>query len=67
VITCPDSGGILEFVNSETGWVAETNSRAIAAAIQEALSGKAESKVRGEAGFQSISYLNWDYVLDHLL
>jgi glycosyltransferase involved in cell wall biosynthesis len=67
VITCPDSGGILEFVNPATGWIAETNPRAIGAAIEEALSKKTEAKSRGEAGFQSISYMNWNYVLDHLL
>ena len=67
VITCPDSGGILEFVDPATGWIAETNPRAIAAAIEEALSNRAESKSRGEAGFERVSYINWDYVLDHLI
>ena len=67
VITCPDSGGILEFVDDSTGWIAETNPRAIAAAIEEALSKKQEARARGEAGFQRISYINWNYVLDRLL
>jgi glycosyltransferase involved in cell wall biosynthesis len=67
VITCPDSGGILEFVDESTGWIADTNPRAIAAAIEEALSRKQEARTRGEAGFQRISYINWNYVLDHLL
>ncbi len=67
VITCPDSGGILEIVDGSTGWIAETNPSAIAAAIEDALSKKQESKIRGEAGFQRISHINWNYVLDHLL
>lgn len=67
VITCPDSGGILEFVDPVTGWVAETNPRAIAASIEEALSNRAEAKTRGDAGFERVSYINWDYVLDHLI
>jgi glycosyltransferase involved in cell wall biosynthesis len=67
VITCPDSGGILEFVDEGTGWVAESNPHAIAESIEEALSNKAEAKIRGEAGHQRISFINWDYVLDRLL
>lgn len=67
VITCPDSGGILEFVDDSTGWIAESNPAAIAAAIEAALSKKQESRIRGDAGFHRTSYINWNYVLDHLL
>jgi glycosyltransferase involved in cell wall biosynthesis len=67
VITCNDSGGILEFVDQDTGWITETEPRAIAASITEALSNKTSSRSKGEAGNQKIQYINWDYVLEHLL
>lgn len=67
VITCPDSGGILEFVDESTGWVPAAEPKSIAAAIEAALSNKNESKRRGDAGCERIQYINWDYVFDHLL
>ena len=67
VITCFDSGGTLEFVDGTTGYVAEPEPRAIAACIEAALSNKNEAVKRGEAGFQRISFIRWDYVLDRLL
>lgn len=67
VITCSDSGGILEFVDSDTGWIAENEPASIAVAITEALSNKQDAKSKGDAGNQKIQYINWDYVLEHLL
>ncbi len=67
VITCHDSGSTLEFVDSETGWITDPDPKSIAAAIEEALSQKKEAKRRGEAGHEKIAYINWNYVLDHLL
>jgi glycosyltransferase involved in cell wall biosynthesis len=67
VITCDDSGGILEFVDENSGWVAKPEPQSIAVCLQEALVNKELSRSKGEAGHQKIQHLNWDYVLDHLL
>lgn len=67
VITCKDSGGILEFVDGNTGWIADSEPRSIAACITEALSNKQDARSKGEAGNQKIQYINWDYVLERLL
>ncbi len=67
VITCNDSGGILEFVDDTTGWVSDPDPQAIAVSIQQALTNQAEAKRRGEAGRQRIQFINWDTALDTLL
>ncbi|HEY7161432.1 MAG TPA: glycosyltransferase family 4 protein, partial [Acidobacteriota bacterium] len=67
VITCHDSGGILEFVDETTGWVTKPEPEAIASCIEQALSNKAETRVRGQAGRARIEYINWDFTIDTLL
>jgi hypothetical protein len=67
VITCHDSGGILEFVDESTGWVCEPAPEAIAACIEEALSNKQQAKIRGDAGRKRIQFINWQNALDTLL
>ncbi|HSE40016.1 MAG TPA: glycosyltransferase family 4 protein [Acidobacteriota bacterium] len=67
VITCNDSGGILEFVDKSTGWVCEPDAQSIAANIEEAMTNKAQAKLRGEAGHHRIQFINWDTALDTLL
>ena len=67
VITCSDSGGVLELVNDSCGWIATTQPQSIASCIEEALSNKNKSRQMGEEGFHKISYLNWNYVMDRLL
>ncbi len=67
VITCNDSGGILEFVDESTGWVCEPDAQAIGKSIEEALTNKSDAKKRGAAGRQRIQFINWDTALDKLL
>lgn len=67
VVTCTDSGGILEFVDQETGWIAAPEPKQIAACIESALSEKSAAKSRGEAGWARIRGITWDYVFDHLM
>ena len=67
VITCHDSGSTLEFVTPETGWISNPDPKSIGAHIEDALSRKKEAKLRGEAGYEKIAHINWNYVLDHLL
>jgi glycosyltransferase involved in cell wall biosynthesis len=67
VITCHDSGGILEFVDETTGWVTNPEPEAIAGCIEQALTNKAEAKARGQAGCSRIQYINWDFTIESLL
>lgn len=68
VVTCNDSGGILEFVeNGRTGWITDTDPKNIAIALEQALSQKEEASRRGDAGFDKIQYISWKYVLEKLL
>lgn len=67
VITCRDSGGILEFVDESSGWIAANDPRQIAECIESAMTNKVEARMRGMAGNAAIQYINWDYVFDKLL
>ncbi len=67
VITCKDSGGILEFVDASSGWVVQPDARMIAEAVESALSNKAEARARGESGQARTRELNWDTVHRNLL
>jgi glycosyltransferase involved in cell wall biosynthesis len=67
VITCSDSGGVLELVDQSCGWIAEAEPQSIAICIEQALNNKDRSRQMGEEGFRKISYLSWDYAMDRLL
>jgi glycosyltransferase involved in cell wall biosynthesis len=67
VVTCSDSGGILEFVDETTGWIVEPEPEKIAEAVTRALRDQDAARSRGEAGNKRIGSLNWDFVLDALL
>jgi len=67
VITCTDSGGVLEFVNDSNGWVVEPDPEMVGSAIEEAMSNKELARSKGKAGYHSISFLNWEDTLDRLL
>jgi glycosyltransferase involved in cell wall biosynthesis len=66
VITCPDSGGILEFVDDATGWIIPADGRQIAESIEIALSNKSEAKARGEMGHSRVRDLSWNSVCSAL-
>jgi glycosyltransferase involved in cell wall biosynthesis len=67
VIACSDSGGVLEFVDQENGWIADPDPESIAVCIEKALNDKEACRKKGEQGYKKISPLNWDHVLDRLL
>lgn len=67
VITCSDSGGVLELLDDSCGWIATNQPQSIASCIEEALNNKEKSRHMGEEGFHKISYLSWNYVMDRLL
>lgn len=69
VITHPDSGGPLEFVNGEDGFVVKPDPLEIAAAMDSLYNNRKLAKELGEHGYELMKRLNidWDYTVDQLL
>lgn len=67
VITCCDSGGVLEFVkNNQNGIVCNVNPEEIGAGIDQLYSNKKLAEEYGEAGYDRVKDIKWDYVIDEL-
>lgn len=68
VLTCNDSGGVLEFItDGETGLIAAPEAEALAAAAGRLLGDAALARRLGEAGRERVRPIAWDPVLDALL
>ena len=68
VLTCHDSGGVLEFVSDgETGLIAAPEADALAAAADRLFSDAALARRLGEAGRERVRPIAWGPVLDALL
>jgi glycosyltransferase involved in cell wall biosynthesis len=69
VITHPDSGGPLEFVDSENGFVVEPTPQSIAKAMDYLYTNREYAKKLGENGFELMNKLeiNWDHVIERLV
>ena len=69
VITCTDSGGPLEFVDHETGFVVEPQAENVAAAIDAMYSDQQGSLDKGQAGLQKYHRMgiSWNNVVSKLL
>ncbi len=67
VITCHDSGGVLEFVkHKENGYVCEPSPESIATAITHAFKSKSRLTEKGEEGYNLVKDISWDNVIDRL-
>lgn len=69
VITHFDSGGPLEFVNNDNGFVVEPDPQSIAKAMDYLYTNKELAKELGENGFKLMNKLeiSWDYVIGRLI
>lgn len=69
VITAKDSGGPLEFVDNNNGFVVPPDPVAIADAMDQLYKNKQMAKVMGESGYEKLLDLNlsWDSVVKALL
>jgi len=68
VVTCNDSGAVLEFVDHEkTGLIADPVPENVARAIAHLFQNKKRCREMGEEGYQKIKYITWEYVIDNLL
>jgi glycosyltransferase involved in cell wall biosynthesis len=69
VVTCADSGGVLEFVeDGKSGLVAHNpTGEEMAARIQTLADDAVLCRNLGEEGFRRVAHLSWDHVVDHLV
>jgi glycosyltransferase involved in cell wall biosynthesis len=66
VVTCRDSGGVLEFVrDGESGWVCSTPEE-LGEAIHRLWLDKAACARMGEAGYDRVRGITWDHVIEEL-
>ena len=67
VITCNDSGGVLEFVeDGHSGFVVEPNSESLASSINKIWFDKKKSIDMGRSGYEIVKDINWDNVIKKL-
>ena len=68
VVTATDSGGTLEFVESDVnGAVCEPTGEAIAEAINRLANDRRRAAALGDAGFERAREITWDGVIDALV
>lgn len=67
VITCHDSGGVLEFVKHEkSGFICAVEPKEIGAACNAFYHNKSLAREYGAAGFETVKDIKWDHVIDEL-
>lgn len=67
VITCHDTGGVLEFVeHGENGFICETSPLDIAEKLNKLWNDKKLDKEMGECGYQLVKDISWDMVIRKL-
>ncbi|MCX6020732.1 MAG: glycosyltransferase family 4 protein [Chloroflexi bacterium] len=68
VITCPDAGGVLEFVDhGVTGWVAEADPSALAGELSRVWDRPDLCRAMGEAGRERVASINWNRTVEALV
>lgn len=66
VVTCQDSGGVLEFVkDGESGFVCDTP-ESLGEAMEKLWREKEQCRRMGEAGFERVRPITWDHVIERL-
>lgn len=66
VVTCKDSGGVLEFAKDEVSGCVCDSPESIGAAIQKIWVDKNRCKEMGDAGFEVVRPITWDNVIEKL-
>lgn len=67
VITCEDSGGVLEFVNdSQNGYVCPINTKALGDKINQLYNNKKICSELGNIGYNLVKDISWNNVIDKL-
>lgn len=66
VITCKDSGGVLEFAKDRVSGMVCDDPESLGAAIQEIWADKKRCQEMGDAGFETVRSITWDNVIEKL-
>ena len=67
IVTTNDTGGVLEFVTRESGFIAEPDARSLGGAMAEAWrTSAARLREMAEVGYRKVSPIQWDSVIDTL-
>lgn len=67
IITCNDSGGVLEFVENErSAYVVDADSSIISDKINKLFKNKVLCKEMGQYGYDKVKDISWDDVIDKL-
>lgn len=67
VITCNDSGGVLEFVkNNENGYITLVDAKELGQCINKLYNNKKLCQEFGEEGYNKVKDISWDNVIDKL-
>lgn len=67
VITCKDSGGVLEFVgDNECGLICDTEPEDLGSAINKLYVNKVLAENMGKLGFEKVKDISWNHVVDVL-
>ena len=67
VVTCCDSGGVLEFAeNGKSAIICNVDAEEIGAAFDTMYHNKRRAQEFGEAGYEKVKDIKWDHVIDEL-
>ncbi len=67
IVTCRDSGGVLEFVKEgENGFICDVSAEQLGKRFDELYKNKEMAKEMGNAGFDIVKDICWDNVIDEL-
>ena len=67
VVSCYDSGGVLEFLEQEkNGFICNVSPEEIGAAFNQFYHNKALAKQYGAEGYERVKHISWDHVIDEL-
>lgn len=67
ILTCYDSGGVLEFAKEgENALITEADPKAIAERFERVYQNKSMAKEMGLAGYERVKDISWDCVIDEL-
>lgn len=67
ILTCRDSGGVLEFAREgENAYIVDYNAQQMGACFQKLYQNKKRAAKMGLAGFNLVKDISWDHVIDEL-
>lgn len=67
ILTCHDSGGVLEFAkHGENAFVVDYDAEKMGACFDKLYQNKAMARDMGEAGYNAVKDISWDHVIDEL-